>query len=111
MKEILFGLILVGCVPTRSNELACDVTADCEDGRTCESGFCVATTVDAGPDNTPDADDGPDGDTFDCMRYTARHFKGCDIPRPTREFSREPSITALSGRGIRLAESCHQLNP
>lgn len=59
---------LTACFPTRSDELTCGVTAECEAGRVCESGFCVvgpdaaviveSPPVDAPtvmPDTTPDA--------------------------------------------------------
>jgi hypothetical protein len=47
---------------TRSDDLVCEVQADCLDGRICEDGLCVLTTrIDAGPmadadPNAPDAD-------------------------------------------------------
>lgn len=83
MKHVLLLALVAGCFPTRSQELTCDVTADCDDGRVCESGFCVATpSNDAGVD--PDSTEEPDGPpAFDCTPFTTKFFVGCDLPEPT----------------------------
>ncbi|MEO8700669.1 MAG: hypothetical protein ABI867_11525 [Kofleriaceae bacterium] len=79
MKTTLLLLALAGCFPTRSAELACDVTTDCEAGRTCQTGFCVAAEVDAGIEDDADTSD---ADSFDCTKLQGRQFAGCDLPRP-----------------------------
>lgn len=80
IKRALFLTLLAGCFPTRSQELTCDVTSDCDDGRVCEGGFCVATGSDAGVDE-PDAGDA-DAAAFDCTQFSTKLFAGCDIPEP-----------------------------
>lgn len=44
------ALLLAGCFPTRSTELACLVAEDCEDGNACTQGYCLPVTDPAGPD-------------------------------------------------------------
>jgi hypothetical protein len=52
---------LIGCeFPSRSERYACETTADCEQGRTCDDGYCVKSTIDAGPGK--DATDAPQMD-------------------------------------------------
>ncbi|HWO19057.1 MAG TPA: hypothetical protein VNO30_09775 [Kofleriaceae bacterium] len=72
-----------GCsFPTASVGYRCEVTADCETGRVCDQGFCVAPGgVDARP--MPTGDDGDDPPAFDCTAWPApRHFMPCDLPMP-----------------------------
>ena len=60
MKIVCCALsLLAACAfPARSERYACQTTADCDQGRTCdEFGFCVKATVDAGGD-TMAPDDG-----------------------------------------------------
>ena len=46
---VLSALVLVACsVPTPSREYACRVDTDCDSGRSCESGYCVVSSLDAG---------------------------------------------------------------
>lgn len=41
-REIVVAFALAGCsFPERTDSLTCGVTADCDDGRACEQGFCV----------------------------------------------------------------------
>jgi hypothetical protein len=72
-----------GCsFPTVSDAYRCEKTADCEAGRTCVEGFCVAPDeVDAGSGGGMD---GPAGNPFDCKAWPApRHFAPCDLPAPS----------------------------
>ena len=70
-RILLVALTLASaCTTTRSGELACNVTSDCESGRVCDRGFCVTgdeAPVDA-PDGTPidatEIDAPPDADPF-----------------------------------------------
>jgi hypothetical protein len=84
MRATWFALSFVyvaGCFPTPSADLACNVTPDCKDGRVCESGFCVVSSVDGGAND--DATPGTDAPAFDCTMFKGRHFAGCDIPQPS----------------------------
>ncbi len=74
MRLVLLLALFAACdFPTPSEEYACRVTADCESGRVCETGYCVIghtngpdSSVGAGPSDA--AVDGavvpPDADTF-----------------------------------------------
>lgn len=71
MRYALALLALAACdFPTPSEEYACRVTSDCENGRVCEGGYCVigsASPVDAatGSDaNVGGADAAPDANNF-----------------------------------------------
>lgn len=35
--------LAIACTPSRSQQFACEVTEDCEAGRVCDRGFCVAS--------------------------------------------------------------------
>jgi len=85
-KYLVLSSMLAGCFQTRSAELTCEVTADCDDDRVCDRGFCLAAT-DAGE---PDAE-AADAATFDCTPLTTRWFTGCDLPAPGE------AITVTSG--------------
>jgi hypothetical protein len=54
MKALLLsalGLVVACTFPSRSSQYACETTADCEAGRTCDSdGYCVKASVDGGGD-------------------------------------------------------------
>src|SRR5215218_279168 len=52
-------LALAACTfPSRSERFACDTTADCNDGRSCnEYGYCVKAAVDGGTDTSSDGAD------------------------------------------------------
>ena len=79
MKTLVAVLALSACnFPERSQELACEVTADCEVGRVCLEGFCVVPD-----DDGPDAGAAVDGNAFDCTTFDGRHFRGCDLPAPS----------------------------
>jgi hypothetical protein len=43
-------VMLAGCFPRPSDALVCAVSTDCEDGRSCESGFCVGADAAVMPD-------------------------------------------------------------
>lgn len=65
--------VLITCgFDTRSDDLVCDIQADCTDGRICEDGLCVLTTrIDAGPmadadPNAPDAAPAVDAPVVSC---------------------------------------------
>ncbi len=58
MRGVLFVMLLGGCFPTRSDELACAASADCDPGRTCETGFCVVAP-DAPAEEIPNMVDAP----------------------------------------------------
>jgi hypothetical protein len=60
---------LAGCFATRSQEFACTVTADCDSGRVCQSGFCVLGAR------------GSDSGTT-CEMFQTPHVMGCMIPPP-----------------------------
>jgi hypothetical protein len=60
---------VVGCFPSRSQEFACTVTADCASGRVCQSGLCVLGSSDAAID----------ADTM-CEMFQSPHVMGCMIP-------------------------------
>ena len=79
---LLAGLVgtFAGCFPSRSAQLACDISADCDEGRTCERGFCVS--VDSGDGRMMDDAATADADSFDCKKLSTRLFAGCDIPQP-----------------------------
>ncbi|MEO8706215.1 MAG: hypothetical protein ABI867_39660 [Kofleriaceae bacterium] len=91
---IRIGWIMIigvaGCFPSRSAELACDITDDCDGGRTCENGFCVLGTSDAGPEQ-PDADE-----NFDCTPLNGRHFVGCEIPQPSAELTLPAGVSTFN---------------
>lgn len=53
------ALLLAGCFPTRSTELACVVTQDCEEGNACTQGYCLPIQDPAGPDAAPQPDAPP----------------------------------------------------
>lgn len=71
MRRLLLLVLVGGCgFATRSGALECDITDDCENGRTCEGGFCVVgggnDSPDAGvsEDSGTDAAQPPDADPF-----------------------------------------------
>ena len=57
--------LVAGCFPTRSSELACTTSAECEDGSSCYIGYCLpidagmASMIDAPPDE-PEPDAAPE---------------------------------------------------
>jgi hypothetical protein len=56
------ALVLAGCgeFPVRSTEFVCETTADCDDGRTCEQGFCIVGGNRGGGGNDAAVNDQPD---------------------------------------------------
>ena len=48
-------LVMACDFPTRSASYACETTADCRIGRTCEDGYCVRSEVDAGTADMADS--------------------------------------------------------
>ena len=54
LKLTLASLLLGGCFARPSDSYACQTSAECDPGRTCEENFCVigAGSDDAGTDGT-----------------------------------------------------------
>jgi len=73
MRLALIALVLGGCgFPSRSSELSCQITADCDGDRVCSSGFCIVGSErpdggDLSEDSAADATLPPDADAFEAI--------------------------------------------
>lgn len=90
MKWSWLLLVLAGCFPKPSQELACVETKDCKDGRVCESGFCVVGGGSGMPDaGAPDAPSPPpDADLLAACRNVA----GYTFEPTTNSFYRRVNV-------------------
>ena len=93
--------------PTPSEQYACDTTADCAGGRTCERGYCIV----GGEPPPPDA-------PHACTSWRARHFDPCAIPAPSPAlaltaagtYTFDTATGTLAGPGVSAAPA-NQVTP